>query len=37
MLMGEQDVMKMQQRRDFLIKFCYWAAIVVCICGLQGL
>ena len=27
MLMGEQDVMKMQQRRDFLIKFCYWAVI----------
>ncbi len=25
--MGEQDVMKMQQRRDFLIKFCYWAVI----------
>ncbi len=29
--MGEQDVLKMQQRKDFLIKFCYWAVIAVCI------
>lgn len=29
--MGDQDVLKMQQRKDFLIKFCYWAVIVVCI------
>lgn len=29
--MGEQDVMKMQQRKDFLIKFCYWAVIAVCV------
>ena len=33
--MGEQDVLKMQQRKDFLIKFCYWAVIAVCICGFQ--
>ena len=31
MLMGEQDVLKMQQRKDFLIKFCYWAVITVCV------
>ena len=29
--MGERDVLKMQQRKDFLIKFCYWAVIAVCI------
>lgn len=29
--MGEQDVLKMQQRKDFLIKFCYWAVIAVCV------
>ena len=29
--MDEQDVMKMQQRKDFLVKFCYWAVIAVCI------
>lgn len=29
--MGEQDVLKMQQRKDFLIKFCYWTVITVCI------
>lgn len=29
--MGDQDVLKMQQRKDFLIKFCYWAVIAVCI------
>lgn len=29
--MGDQDMLKMQQRKDFLIKFCYWAVIAVCI------
>ena len=29
--MSDQDVLKMQQRKDFLIKFCYWAVIVVCV------
>lgn len=29
--MGEQDVLKMQQRKDFLIKFCYWEVIAVCV------
>ncbi len=29
MLIGEQDVLKMQQRKDFLVKFCYWAVIAV--------
>lgn len=27
--MGDQDVLKMQQKKDFLIKFCYWAVIAV--------
>lgn len=31
MLVGELDVMKMQQRKNFLVKFCYWAVIAVCI------
>ena len=29
--MGDQDMLKMQQRKDFLVKFCYWAVIAVCI------
>ncbi len=29
--MGEQDVLKIQQRKDFLIKFCYWVVIAVCV------
>ena len=29
--MDEQNVLKMQQRKDFLIKFCYWVVIAVCV------
>lgn len=29
--MGEQELLKIQQRKNFVIKFCYWAVIAVCI------
>lgn len=30
-IMDAQDVLKMQQRKNFLIKFCYWAVIAFCL------
>lgn len=29
--MGEQELLKMQQRKKFVIKFCYWKVIAACI------